>query len=71
VACVQVVQVHHVANTTPYASPTQERPDAVLPTMGGQTALNLAKALSEVNTMWCSINHCAAGTASCKSGPES
>jgi len=26
----------------------QERPDAVLPTMGGQTALNLAKALSEV-----------------------
>lgn len=27
----------------------QERPDAVLPTMGGQTALNLAKALSEVS----------------------
>ena len=26
----------------------QEKPDAVLPTMGGQTALNLAKALSEV-----------------------
>jgi hypothetical protein len=26
----------------------QERPDAVLPTMGGQTGLNLAKALSEV-----------------------
>ena len=26
----------------------QERPDAILPTMGGQTALNLAKALSEV-----------------------
>lgn len=28
----------------------QERPDAILPTMGGQTALNLAKALSEVGT---------------------
>lgn len=26
----------------------QEKPDAVLPTMGGQTGLNLAKALSEV-----------------------
>jgi hypothetical protein len=26
----------------------QERPDAILPTMGGQTGLNLAKALSEV-----------------------
>ncbi|HZN93092.1 MAG TPA: carbamoyl phosphate synthase large subunit, partial [Myxococcales bacterium] len=25
----------------------QERPDSVLPTMGGQTALNLAKALAE------------------------
>lgn len=25
----------------------QERPDAILPTMGGQTGLNLAKALSE------------------------
>ncbi len=29
---------------------TQERPDAILPTMGGQTALNLAKALAEVCT---------------------
>ena len=29
----------------------QERPDAVLPTMGGQTSLNLAKALSEVNML--------------------
>lgn len=29
----------------------QEKPDAVLPTMGGQTALNLAKALSEVRTV--------------------
>lgn len=28
----------------------QEKPDAVLPTMGGQTALNLAKGLSEVRT---------------------
>lgn len=28
----------------------QEKPDAVLPTMGGQTALNLAKALSEVGS---------------------
>lgn len=27
----------------------QERPEAVLPTMGGQTALNLAKALAEVS----------------------
>jgi carbamoylphosphate synthase large subunit len=26
----------------------QERPEAVLPTMGGQTGLNLAKALAEV-----------------------
>jgi carbamoyl-phosphate synthase large subunit len=26
----------------------KERPDAILPTMGGQTGLNLAKALSEV-----------------------
>ena len=26
----------------------QERPDAILPTMGGQTALNLAKDLAEV-----------------------
>ncbi len=34
----------------------QERPEAILPTMGGQTALNLAKALSEVR---CSISiHC-------------
>ena len=32
-----------------YAVWLQERPEAVLPTMGGQTALNLAKALSEVN----------------------
>ncbi len=28
----------------------QEKPDAVLPTMGGQTALNLAKSLAEVST---------------------
>ncbi len=28
----------------------QERPDAILPTMGGQTGLNLAKALSEVRS---------------------
>lgn len=27
----------------------QERPEAILPTMGGQTGLNLAKALSEVS----------------------
>lgn len=27
----------------------QERPEAILPTMGGQTALNLAKALAEVS----------------------
>lgn len=26
----------------------QERPDAILPTMGGQTGLNLAKTLAEV-----------------------
>ena len=31
----------------------QERPDAVLPTMGGQTALNLAKNLAEVRP--CSV----------------
>ena len=29
----------------------QERPDAILPTMGGQTGLNLAKALSEVRLL--------------------
>ena len=29
----------------------QERPDAILPTMGGQTALNLAVALSERGTL--------------------
>ena len=29
----------------------QERPDALLPTLGGQTALNLAKALSEDGTL--------------------
>jgi hypothetical protein len=28
----------------------KEKPDAILPTMGGQTALNLAKALAEVRT---------------------
>jgi carbamoylphosphate synthase large subunit len=27
----------------------QERPDAILPTMGGQTGLNLAKNLAEVS----------------------
>jgi carbamoylphosphate synthase large subunit len=31
------------------AAALQERPDAILPTMGGQTALNLAKNLSEVS----------------------
>ena len=39
------------ANSSPARPPArrlQERPDAILPTMGGQTALNLAKALSEV-----------------------
>src|SRR5213595_3023096 len=29
----------------------RERPDALLPTLGGQTALNLAKALSEDGTL--------------------
>lgn len=29
----------------------QEKPDALLPTMGGQTALNLAKALAEAGTL--------------------
>ena len=33
----------------------QERPDAILPTMGGQTALNLAKALSEVCTPFAAV----------------
>ena len=33
------------------ATATQERPDAILPTMGGQTALNLAKGLSEVGNV--------------------
>ena len=47
---------HHVHDTnirvfecTFIDCPSQERPDAVLPTMGGQTALNLAKGLSEVS----------------------
>jgi hypothetical protein len=29
----------------------KEKPDAILPTMGGQTALNLAKALAEVRRL--------------------
>lgn len=32
---------------TPKQPTTQERPDAILPTMGGQTGLNLAKNLAE------------------------
>lgn len=48
----------------------KERPDAILPTMGGQTGLNLAKALSEVcgrreagggagrAGRWCRAVHC-------------
>jgi carbamoyl-phosphate synthase large subunit len=31
----------------------QERPEAILPTMGGQTGLNLAKALAEVSFTGC------------------
>ena len=37
------------AATVPCGS--QEKPDALLPTMGGQTALNLAKALAEVGKL--------------------
>ena len=36
----------------------QERPEAILPTMGGQTALNLAKALAEVTSMPSRIQGC-------------
>ena len=36
----------------------QERPDAILPTMGGQTALNLAKALSEVRAALACLPEC-------------
>lgn len=32
----------------------KEKPDAILPTMGGQTALNLAKGLAEVRQQCCS-----------------
>lgn len=41
--------MHDVADV-PRCIHMQEKPDAVLPTMGGQTALNLAKGLSEVRT---------------------
>lgn len=40
---------HYMVQT--HVAGLQERPDAVLPTMGGQTSLNLAKALSEVSTV--------------------
>ena len=33
---------------TPSITTVQEKPDALLPTMGGQTALNLAVTLAEV-----------------------
>ncbi len=36
--------------------PVQERPEAILPTMGGQTALNLAKALAEVSPSPCNYS---------------
>ena len=45
-------KVHCAGMFTSDSSPTadlQERPEAILPTMGGQTALNLAKALAEVS----------------------
>lgn len=46
------VQMHRCFTLcNPECALLQERPDAVLPTMGGQTSLNLAKALSEVNTL--------------------
>ncbi len=38
--------------------PVQERPDAILPTMGGQTGLNLAKALSEVRGWLACVTPC-------------
>ena len=41
-----------------YAVWLQERPEAVLPTMGGQTALNLAKALSEVRQGMAPMHSC-------------
>ena len=48
--------MHQVGMFTSDSSSTadlQERPEAILPTMGGQTALNLAKALAEVNQSIC------------------
>ena len=46
------VRMHHCCTPChPECARLQERPDAVLPTMGGQTSLNLAKALSEVNML--------------------
>src|SRR3546814_18449162 len=46
----------------------QERPDAVLPTMGGQTALNTAPALFEDGTLETYGVHmiCEIGSASCR-----
>ena len=40
-----------VADASPRRRREQEKPDALLPTMGGQTALNLAVALAEVRCM--------------------
>jgi hypothetical protein len=40
------------AAPVPARLPLQERPDAILPTMGGQTGLNLAKNLAEVRARW-------------------
>ncbi len=43
--CLLLLVVHWVADLS--RSLSQEKPDALLPTMGGQTALNLAVALAE------------------------
>lgn len=42
-------KLRSVCADTCLAAVFQERPDAILPTMGGQTGLNLAKNLAEVS----------------------
>ena len=41
------ISTPHQNTTPPTPNNAQEKPDAILPTMGGQTGLNLAKALAE------------------------
>jgi carbamoyl-phosphate synthase large subunit len=49
----EMADATYIEPITPKSSPrsSKERPDAVLPTMGGQTALNTALALFEDGTL--------------------